>query len=151
MIPFSEMDNKELMYAFVGDDGSNIHVAIQRLLKWVERRKPHLKVWQIPVHPHLAKRFINHNLINRERVKELLLQKQVDPIIFGKEIRGRPEDVDMYLLDGRHRYVRAVALNYLLIEAYLLNPNQWRAFQITGVPTITQRQLDGMPVRSKPQ
>ena len=154
-VSFSEMDNQERLYSFVGNDGSNIHVAIERLHFWVLQNEDTLvrkhQLWMTPLSPAMAVKFIKAGLVNRERVRGLSDFEMKVPIIYGKEEKGRIAHVDMFLLDGRHRYVRAVSLGKESIQAYVLKPKQWYQFLVTDVPNITQDQLDRMPVKSGPR
>jgi len=152
-ISFHDMHDKERMYSFVGDNGENVHVAIERLYKWVQDHKFQLKVYSTPVHPHLAIKWIKTGLVSRQRSIELCANTKLatDPIIYGKEKPGAVSKIDMYLLDGRHRYIRAVHYGAPIIEAYILEPKQWLAFQVTNIPQMSQQQLQRIPVVSGPR
>jgi len=154
-VSFFEMADKERIYSFVGNDGMNVHVAIERLHYWVQQNQEDLErkhqLYYTPLTPQIAVKFIKAGLVNQERCRTLSDHDMRHPIIYGKEKKGPIAKVDMFLLDGRHRYVRAVHLGWKSIKAYVLRPAQWHPFLITGIPTITQRQLDGIPVKSGPR
>lgn len=155
-VSFFEMADKERMYSFVGNDGQNVHVAIERLHNWVQQNEEMLvrkhQLYLTPLHPHMAVKFIQAGLVNRERVRTLSDFDMKHPIIYGKEKKGRVGSIDMFLLDGRHRYVRAVGFGKESIKAYVLRPRQWHQFLITDLPgALTQEQLNRIPVVSGPR
>lgn len=153
-VSFHEMGNHERMYSFVGDDGANIHVAVERLHYWVQNHEEELvrkkQLWLTPIAPAMVLKFIQAGLVNRERILSLTDHEMRHPIIYGKEKKGRMARVDMYLLDGRHRYVRAFHDKQESIKAYVLKPKQWMQFRISDIPDIDQETLNRLPVRSGP-
>jgi len=149
-VPFHAMHNHEGLYSFVGDDNEQIHVATERLYAWVQKRKHRLEIFETPVIPTLALKFIRDNSVDKKRATEILKDFQnIQPVIFGKtgtQSNGRP---DMYLIDGRHRYMCHVYLKLPLIKCYILELKQWHKFLVTGVPMITKEMLAAMPIKPR--
>lgn len=144
MLKARDLDPKEPIYTFVDNDGSNVHIASERLRKWTLTQK--LETFLVPMNFKLAQRFLLDNVADPMRVIQLLAKKQLDPVIFcktGTTTNGFP---DVMLVDGHHRYVLAWKLQMHYIPAYTLEQHQWRPFEIEGCLDLTQEQLTAMPI-----
>jgi hypothetical protein len=145
-------DPFEPIYSFVASDGTNTHIASARLRVWCLEQTTLERVY-VPVEQQLAAQFISENIVSGTRVGQLVrtLPSRVEdwePLIFAKDgqtTRGRP---DVMLVDGHHRYVLA-ALASVAPLAWVLEPEQWRPFQIADYITLTQEELREMPILAK--
>lgn len=149
MLDGSKYKSGDPIYTFVADDGTNTHIDSKLLREWCLSNKSSLEVFATPVDPKLALRFQDENIISPVRVFELWHRRDLDPVIYCKSgtfTDGRP---DVMLVDGHHRYTLAAAKAWPVIPAYILELNQWKPFQIDGLPDLTVDFLRAMPITSR--
>lgn len=144
-----DMRPREGIFTHVHADGSNIHIASNRVHDWVQRHKATLPTAFLPVEPRLARSFVTDNIVSLDRVRVLASRihaKPLTPVIMAKDgtfTNGRP---DVYFLDGHHRYVLYYMLKCPAILAYCLEVDQWKPFQVLGLPPTTRERLKAEPV-----
>jgi hypothetical protein len=136
------------IYTFVGDDGENIHINAIGLRKWCIDNKPEI-LW-IPLDYEIAKSFVRDNVISLDRVKELMLRPNLDPIIMVKDgTFGSNGGPNALLVDGHHRFYLAYKQKKIVIEGYFLEVWQWKPFQLHGLPNMTKEQLRKKPITKR--
>jgi len=149
MINIKDLPIGEPIYTYASEDGSNIHIAAERLRIWCQRTKP--EIFLAPVDEQLAETFIRDNLISTERLFSLTLQilqdGQLEPVIFCKTGTTSHGGDDVILADGHHRYYLQRKAGHLL--AHILEKHEWEPFRIDGHPTITQEQLINIPIHKR--
>jgi len=138
------------IYTFVGDDGENIHIDSDALRIWCEVTKP--EIFLIPLKYELLIDFERDNVISMERVYELSMdiKKSLEPIIMVKDgtiaKNGYPNAM---LVDGHHRYALHCFGGKQHIAGYFLEVEQWKPFQIHGIPDMTKEQLRAKPITKR--
>lgn len=146
MIDARTLPINETTYTHVGDDGVNTHIASERLRKWCLENSP--EIFLTPVNMAVAKTFITNNVVSWERVCSM--KSNGEPILYCKDGFFTGGNPDVFLVDGHHRYARAAALREPFIEAWVLDLEQWKPFQLCNVPDTTQDKLRKAPVVRKP-
>lgn len=136
------------IYTFVADDGENIHIDSEGLRLWTKLAKP--EVFWIPLRYELAWDFIRDNVVDPFRIQELANRKELDPIIMVKDgtigSNGHPNAM---LVDGHHRYFIACMCRLEVIPGHMLEVEQWKPFQLHGIPKMTKEQLVRTPVTKR--
>lgn len=136
------------VYTFVGDDGENIHIDSEALRVWCMLTKP--EVFWIPLKYELAYDFIRDNVVDPFRIQELAKRKDLDPIIMVKDgTLGDNGHPNAMLVDGHHRYFIACMCKMEVIPGYMLEVEQWKPFQLHGIPKMTKEQLVRTPVTKR--
>jgi hypothetical protein len=142
------------IYTFVDDDGTNIHINAEGLRQWCAANKP--EIFNIPLRPEVAVDMIKNNVISMERVHELAGRKNLDPIIMCKDgTFGDNGGPNIMIVDGHHRYVLiccACAFDpkrEKIILGYVLEVEQWKPFQIHGLPNVTKEDLIKQPITKR--
>lgn len=154
MLSASSFSPKEPIYTFITPSGENINIAASKLrlhcmgLDSGPTLRPayRFKVFDFPIRPALAESFVHDNIISTARVIELLTKPRLDPIIaavYDHDANGLP---NVMLVDGHHRYYLAHAMKLPHIPAFVLQPEEWHPFQISGCPTISQDELRSIPI-----
>lgn len=155
MIPASALPFKASIYTFVTHSGENIHIFAGGLrLHCLESKT--LEIFIVPVNFEMGQRLLRDNIISPVRAQELYTRFQsskegIEPVIFCKdgtlsETNGQP---NVMLVDGHHRYFLAASLKVPLIAAYVLEPEDWQPFQISGLPDTTQAALQAAPITKR--
>lgn len=137
MIDILTMPVGEPIYTFVGHDGENIHIAANRLRVWCESAG--LEPVLGPMDRSVADTFLADNVVSLDRVAQLEGRLRYDPIIMCKTGTFKDGHPDVVMADGHHRYYVQRDREYFLM--YLLEEHQWRPFQISGAPDMTQEWL----------
>src|SRR5277367_5987589 len=118
------------------------------LRKWCISHRP--EIFLIPIRAHVAEKMIPENSIAIDRVIELSVRNNLDPIIMVKDgtsdAKGAP---NVLLVDGHHRYFLAYIRKQELIQGYLIEEPQWRPFQIHWMPDLTKEQLIKTPITKR--
>lgn len=148
MIEAKTLGPLDPVFTHVLPDGTNINIHSGRLRDWCAGRK--LPISLVPVETATAIRFIRENIVDTMHLhylaREIKARRlQPDPIILCKDggfTNGRP---DVLFVDGHHRYVIAAAIHLSAIPAYLLEVEQWKPFQVSGLPDLTHNELRDMP------
>jgi hypothetical protein len=136
------------IYSFVGDNGENIHIDSPKLRLWCIENKP--EIFWIPLKYELLLEFRRDNVISQQRVIELSKRKHLDPIIMVKDgTIGANGGPNALLVDGHHRFVLACLRKLLVIEGHFLEVEQWKPFQIHGIPNMTKDQLRAAPITKR--
>ena len=136
------------IYSFVGDDGENIHIDSEGLRIWCKLAKP--EVFLLPLNYGLAEQFIKDNVVSPKRIHELSLRKDLDPIIMCKDgTFGKNGGPNTMLVDGHHRYFIACMIKLYAIPGHLLEVEQWKPFQLRGIPDITADELRRRPITKR--
>jgi hypothetical protein len=136
------------LYTFVGDDGENIHIDSIKLRLWCIENKP--EIFWIPLKYELAAEFLRDNVISIERAKELSKRKDLDPIIMAKDgTIGANGGPNALLVDGHHRYFLACMSKMQAIPGHFLEVEQWKPFQLHGLPNLTKEQLIKSPITKR--
>jgi hypothetical protein len=134
------------IYTFVAEDGSNTHVDSEKLREWCAANRETLEWFYTPVKPEIAKSFERDNVIDVVHAIRVASMDKLDPIIYGKTgTLGANGGPDVILIDGHHRYYVAWKLGSDMIPGYVLEPEQWREFEIIGLPSLTEEQLRRAP------
>lgn len=150
MLKPSDMRPREGIFTHVHEDGTNIHIASNRVHDWCQKTRP--PVAMLPVDAKLARSFVTDNIVSPERIKVLASRMHTSPltpVIMAKDgtfTNGRP---DVYFLDGHHRYVLYYILKRPLILSYCLEVEQWKPFQVIGLPSTTREALKAEPVTQR--
>lgn len=143
------MPTGEPLYTFVDPaTGENTNIAVARLRKFLMTVRP--EVFDVPLDPALAESFINDNLASLDRAVSLTPAERREPIIFvmdGTYTDGRP---DVLLVDGRHRYLRAVLEDDKMIPAYVLTYEQWQPWRVVNYRQVTAQDLINEPIKHRP-
>jgi hypothetical protein len=145
VIHWTKLNPFDSIYTFVdGDTGENCNIASDELRRWCQRAKP--KVHAIAVRREWVQTFLTQNAINRSRL-DALAQKYlhgaaIEPIIMCYTDRSKDEGM---LVDGRHRYVYSFVEGLRRIPAYMLDRAEWHPFRISGLPSMTQEELEKEP------
>lgn len=137
------------IYTYVDNSGVNIHIDAAKLRIWCLAVEDELPISMTPVDPRTAYKFVTDNIVCKMRVAQLMERTNLDPIIYakdGNETNGLP---NVMLVDGHHRYTAAAVLHTPFIPAFILEPTQWRPFQIAGLPDITKDHLLASPNRPR--
>ena len=151
MIDGSTLGPWEQIYTFVHRDGRNIHIHAPRLREHCLRMN-YAPVW-VPTNAELALSFLHDNIIDPKRVMQLTKRHMREPIILCKT---EAYDIDdplvpkVLLVDGHHRFTRAVADKRQEIRAWLLELHQWQPFSIFNLPNYTVQSLIDEPIIPKP-
>jgi hypothetical protein len=138
------------IYTFVADNGENIHIDAESLRKWCLRNKK-LEIHLIPIRVDIAKEMVRDNIVSPERLIELSKRTVLDPIImckdgtFSKE-NGGPNTM---IVDGHHRFVLCAMAKMPVIPGYFLEVEQWKPFQLYGIPDMTKEQLIKAPITKR--
>ena len=141
------------VYTFIADDGTNTHIDAEGLRRWCIDNKP--EIFWLPLKYDLAMQFMKDNTVSRQRVMELLRRhnrgEDLDPIIMVKDgtyslDNGGP---NVLLVDGHHRYMLACLLAQTEITGHLLEVEQWKPFQLEGLPSLTKEQLVNIPITKR--
>ena len=136
------------IYTFVADDGENVHIDSAALYKWCTETKP--EIFLLPLDKSLFASFIRDNVIAPQRVYDLAKRKDKDlaPIIMVKDgtVSARNGAPNVMLVDGHHRYALACIRQQEYIKGHMLELEQWKPFQLHGVPDMTQEQLIRTPI-----
>jgi hypothetical protein len=138
------------IYSFVGDDGENIHIDAQSLRRWCMSNKK-LEICMIPLRVELAKEMVRDNVVSTERIVELSRRRHLDPIIMCKDGTFSKENggPNALIVDGHHRFVLACLAKMSVIPGYFLNVEQWKPFQLYGIPDMTREQLIKAPITKR--
>lgn len=148
MIPASHMRPREPIYTWVADDGTNVHIASERLYHWVQTNAATLTCGLIPIDFTRGQDYLRDNIASIDRCLELLSRdpSTITPMIFGE--RGTYTDgaPDVFHIDGHHRYALYAMCQIPQALAYLLTIDQWKPFQIEGLPNTTQQALAHTPI-----
>lgn len=145
------LDGKpHFIYTFIErDTGRNIHVDSELLRQWCAANRSTLEVVLTPVEERIAKTFLTGNVIDVDHVVEVGQMKHLDPIIYGITEIGANGHPDVLLIDGHHRYFLAAVKGEPLIPSYLLKPEQWKPFEIIGLPSQTEDELIATPTKAQ--
>jgi hypothetical protein len=136
------------IYSFVADDGENVHIDSNGLRLWCEKTKP--EVFWIPLRYELINEFIRDNSVSPFRIQELAFRKSFDPIIMVKDgTFGDNGGPNVMLVDGRHRYFIACMAKLEVIPGYMLEVDQWKPFQLHGIPDVTKEELKARPINKR--
>lgn len=142
------------IYSFVEKDtGKNTHVDSELLRKWCAEHKEELRAKEqiqlTPVTARIAVSFLEGNVIDLGHAAAVGKMETLDPIIYGKTGTITNDAPDVLLIDGHHRYFLAWATKTRFIPAYLLEPDQWRQFEIHGMPDLTEDMLRALPNKAQ--
>jgi hypothetical protein len=133
------------IYTFIDNDGVNTHIDAEGLRKWCAANKP--EVFWIPLNYEIALQMMKDNVIAAERIVELSNRKDLDPIIMCKDgTFGDNGGPNCMMVDGHHRYYLACLSKMEAIPGYFLDVEQWKPFQLHGLPNITRDQLIAAPI-----
>lgn len=126
------------IYTHVFPDGRNIHIASGLLRKWCLANNP--EIVMAPVRQELGRTFRETNAVDLRRVRGLTPAQRSEPIIFCATgyNNGIP---NVLLVDGHHRYYRALIENERWIKSWILTPPEWAPFIIEDAPQITYKQM----------
>lgn len=138
------LDPQTPIFTWVRDDGLNINIHIGLLWRWTQDalQRGEVVITLIPIERAQSRRYIASNTVSRARVKQLFRREEagetLGPMIFGD--RGTRTDglIDVMHIDGHHRYVLWSAKRLPFGPGVLLRPDQWRPFQLEGLPDISQ-------------
>jgi hypothetical protein len=138
------------IFTFVADDGTNYHIDTHALRDWCvgQLKLAQLEVFLIPLKYDLAATFIPENVIAPARIRELSQRPvaSLDPIIMAKDGTLTNNASNVMLVDGHHRFFLACLRKQTFIEGHLLEPSQWKPFQLHNLPSITKEQLRRSPL-----
>ena len=137
------------IYSFVARDGKNTHIDSEKLRLWCKENRERLEVVNTPVSEKMANSFVDENVVDIAHVVRVMMMRKLDPVIYCKDGGGTRDRPDVMLVDGHHRYVAAAVHNLRMIPAYVLEPEQWRDFEIIGLPDMTEEELRAAPVCKK--
>jgi hypothetical protein len=141
------------IYTFVDDQGVNTHIDSQALRKWCLEQAiiNKLEVFMCPIDYEVAKRFLIDNIIDPKRVAHLMIRRNLDPIIYCKDGTFSPKNggPNVMLVDGHHRYYLQYKCGATHIPGFCLEVEQWKPFQLYGLPTVTAEQLKAAPVTKR--
>jgi hypothetical protein len=136
------------IYSFVDKDGVNTHINAEGLRQWCIETKQ--EIWNIPLREKVAKMMMENNIVAPERIVELSKRKSLDPIIMCKDgtfdDNGAP---NVMIVDGHHRFVLACLAKLKSIPGHVLELEQWKPFQIHGLPDLTQEELIKAPITKR--
>ena len=136
------------IFTSVDQDGNNTNIDVTGLYAWCQANKP--EVFLLPMLPGLAGEYIGNKIVDLDRVKELKRRRHLTPIIMCKDgTYGDDGAPNVLLVDGHHRYVLAALMERKHFKAHMLEEEQWRPFQLHGLPTMTQEQLLATPNRKR--
>lgn len=145
------------VFTHVLPSGENIHIDVSGLRSAVvlnpnfdHQRK------LIPIDPHLAHTFVRDNIVSPQRVVQLMGRHRheadllrMEPLVFcadGSFTDGAP---DVFFVDGHHRYVMCAVFQLTSAPAYIVPPDFWARFRISGLPSISQQELLDLPIRPR--
>lgn len=152
MIHFLDMKPREPIYTFIHDDGRNINLASGRMRSWLLASG--LPTAFAPVDPEFAKTFMRDNTISIPRLETLTLEYsrlkdpflEIEPIIIcHRGTIGANGHPDVYLVDGHHRYFLFSILGLGRIRTWFLQVEQWKPYEIEGLPAMSQAELRAYP------
>lgn len=136
----------EVIFTHVFPDGTNLHIAVDRLERAIYALPKRPSITYIPVDPAFALSCVRQNAVNHARCQELsrLLatgRRKFKPVFIALDgtiaDNGKPNGI---FIDGRHRYVVAAAMHSPVIPAFLLEPSIWHPYRIE-LPSLTQAEL----------
>lgn len=145
MLSASDLKPFETLYTFVANDGTNTHIAAERLRQWC-LAAPNLEIFEVPVEKRIAEGFIKRNIVSYANCVRLVTHQHLNPLIYAKTgtfTEGRP---DVMLVDGHHRYVYAAAAGRRTFPAFILEEAEWHPFRVAGALNLTQEELEAVPV-----
>jgi hypothetical protein len=136
------------IFTFISDDGENINIDAEGLRIWCIANRP--EVFNLPVKPELGRQFLFENVVSVERAWELIVRKNFDPIIMVKDgTYGDNGGPNTMLVDGHHRYFIACVAQWAYIPGHLLEVEQWKPFQMHGLPDLTKEELIAKPITKR--
>jgi len=153
MIPVKTMGPFENVFTHVDREGGNIHIAVDRVIKWAENAG--LEKVYAPIETEMAIKYIDENSVSLNWVNSMLASvlkdpesiTRIPPIIYAQHGNDGPNgEPSHFLLDGHHRYVMFAKVHLHCIGAYLLSQEQWRPFEISGMDDISRSDLVAAPV-----
>lgn len=139
----------DAIYTFIDEHGVNTHIDSEKLREWCAQYKDCLDVVDVPIDPKMAKSFLDENAITEAHLMEVAQLSKWDPLIickFGTYTNGAP---DVMLVDGHHRYYLVAAIGGKSAPAYILEPVQWKPFQIEGRVPMTLEELKRTPCKGQ--
>jgi hypothetical protein len=135
------------IYTFVAKDGENIHIDVEALRRWTIKTLP--EIFFLPIDMQLAVSFVEKNTISLARVQYMMNHRDLldAPVIFCKDGTYGPDGApNVMLADGHHRFfIKGIILHEPFIEGHMLEPEQWRPFQMHGLPSLTEQHLRNIP------
>lgn len=137
------------IYTFVDKEGNNINVDSEGLREWCAANKASLEVLATPVDRRIARSFLEGNVVDLHHVKEVMRLQALDPIIYGAMGTFTNGNPDVILIDGHHRYFAAAVAGMPFIPSYILQPAQWREWEIIGLPKISEEELRSCPNKAE--
>lgn len=148
MIKPNEMSLFSEVFAHVEEDGTNIHICVDKLRDFLQ--KEDFEVKKMPVEKGFVQEIIDTKAVSLPHIEKLLDSyakglRKLEPIIVAVH-GGTAEVPDVLLVDGHHRYVMAAFCGASHIPAYLVPEIIWRRFQVEGLPTLTRQELIDSPV-----
>ena len=129
MIPW-EKCAAEAIYTHVDDTGALSSFATDRINRWLATCKhPPARV---PINRAQAESFVAEKAIDPHRVARITVRDlRLYPLVFA----SLPDGTHL-LLDGRHRYLKAVALGRTHVRGIFLNPTEYTPFMVSLPNTL---------------
>jgi hypothetical protein len=127
----------EVVFTHVDDKTGEVrHFAVERIAAWLsmQTRIPIIKVKLDPVFAHWAMTRRGIEMHRFTRISKRIVK--ANPIVFA-HMPGIARDADgeHLIIDGNHRYCRAVYFGETHIRGYVLEPEHWEPF-LVDVPAI---------------
>lgn len=136
------------IYSYVDDAGVNVHIDAVLLREWCLMHKSELNVELAPVEDYIAKSFLDENVIDIIHAERVYHMPTWDPIIYCMDGTFHPGNgaPNVMLVDGHHRYFVSWLFKQRTVACYVLKPEQWKPFEIIGLPDLSREELIARPV-----